>query len=312
VVDNKGVLLTNPSDDSVMGLSNNQMEYQRTFEKNLVDKITEILEPVAGHGKIQAKVSAVFDFTRSERTEEKYDPEGVVIRSEQKSTEKTTSGGGTGGVPGTASNLPGGAGAQASSSMGQSQKQDETINYETSKTITRVVESPISLERLTVAIIVDGLLDSQTASVENAEQYTKRTEDDIQYYKNIVKNTIGFTGDRGDEISVTVMPFTKSDAGVIEEAGTDVMQIVYTVLKYLAPVIVAILFFLFLVKPLINMISKMPSAAQSLAVAGRAASAELEGPLRPKEIPVEKQVVEWASQNPGEAAGVVKDWVEEK
>jgi len=312
VVDNKGVLLTNPSDDSVMGLSNNQMEYQRTFEKNLVDKITEILEPVAGHGKIQAKVSAVFDFTRSERTEEKYDPEGVVVRSEQKSTEKTTSGGGTGGVPGTASNLPGGAGAQASSSMGQSQKQDETINYETSKTITRVVESPISLERLTVAIIVDGLLDSQTASVENAEQYTKRTEDDIQYYKNIVKNTIGFTGDRGDEISVTVMPFTKSDAGVIEEAGTDVMQIVYTVLKYLAPVIVAILFFLFLVKPLINMISKMPSAAQSLAVAGRAASAELEGPLRPKEIPVEKRVVEWASQNPGEAAGVVKDWVEEK
>jgi len=115
-----------------------------------------------------------------------YDPEGVVVRSEQKSSEKSTSGA-PAGIPGVASNLPGGAVQQFASSQGQSQKQDEMINYETSKTVTHVVESPVTLERLTVAILIDGILPSQQGSVENAKQYVQRSEEDIKYYEDIIK-----------------------------------------------------------------------------------------------------------------------------
>jgi flagellar M-ring protein FliF len=310
VIDNKGKLLTKPSDDGIMSQSGSQMEYQNNFEKNLMAKIVSILEPVVGSGKVNARVSTDFDFTRSEWTEEKFDPEGVVVRSEQKSTEKTTSGT-RGGVPGVGSNLPGSTAQPAASMPGQSQKQDEMINYETSKTVTRVIDSPISLERLSVAIIIDGILSSQAGAAENAEQYIVRSEEDLKYYEDIVKKTIGFTEDRGDEISVKVMPFKEVAMVEMPDAETDYMPIVITVLKYLVPLIVAVLFLLIVVRPLIATLSRsVPQTGTRVSVSDEGAA--LEGALQPKEIPLEKQVVNWADNNPQQAAGLVKSWLEDK
>ncbi len=309
VIDNKGNLLTKPSDDSIMGMSGSQMEYQHNFEQNLMSQIQSILEPVVGRGKVNARVSASFDFTRSERTEEKYDPEGVVVRSEQKSSEKTTSGGG-GGVPGVASNLPGATTQPAASLMGQSQKQDEMINYETSKTVTRVIESPINLDRLTVAILIDGILASQKGTTENADKFTVRSDEDLKYYEDIVKKTIGFSSERGDEISVNIMPFKEIESAEIPDEGRDFMPIVITILKYLVPGIVVLVFFFIVVRPLITSLSKtVPQTTSKISVTDE--QAMLGSPLQAKEIPLEKQVIEWANTNPQQAAGLVKGWLEE-
>lgn len=308
IVDNKGNLLTKPSGDSVMSLTGSQMEYQQNFEKELMSKVVTILEPVVGRGKVNARVAAAFDFTRSERTEEKFDPEGVVVRSEQKSTEKSSSGG-RGGVPGTESNLPGGGAQRSASMLGQSQKQDEMINYETSKTVTRTIDSPISLERLSVAIIVDGVLASQQEAADGAEKKNLRSDEDIKYYEDIVKKTIGFSTDRGDEISVTVMPFETVD---ITEAPVerDIMPMVITVLKYVVPLIVALLFFFMFVRPLMSSLSRsVPQTTTRVTVSGE--QTELGSPLQAREIPLEKQVVDWANSNPQQAAGLVKGWLEE-
>ncbi len=311
VIDNKGELLTKPSDGGAMSISGSQMDYQHGFEKNIMTKVVSILEPVVGKGNINARVSAEFDFTRSERTEETYDPEGAVIRSEQKTTEKSSSGKPSG-VPGVESNLPGGAGG-GSSSQSESQKQDEMINYETSKTVTHIVESPITLERLTVAILIDGILPSQKDTIENAEKYIVRTEESIKEYEDIVKKTIGFTEDRGDEISVSVMPFEVIEIGEIEEMPTDYMAIVMPVLKYLVPLIGVIIFFLVVLRPLIKSLTAPNRAAQQLkGSAAVAAEQQLNAPLHAKEIPMEKQVIDWAADNPQEAAGLVKGWLEEK
>ncbi len=310
VIDNKGDLLTKPSSGDAISISGTQMEYQNGFEKSIMNKVVSILEPVVGKGKVNARVSAEFDFTQSERTEETFDPEGAVIVSEQKTTEKSSSGNPGSGIPGTESNLPGGAGV-GSSSREQSQKQDEMINYETSKTVTHVVESPITLERITVAILIDGILPSQKDSIENADSYIVRTEDNIKSYEDIVRKTVGFTEDRGDEITVSVMPFEKVEVAVMEEAPTDYMAIAMTVLKYLVPLIVALLFVFIVLKPLIkSLTAPVRSVGPSPALAA-AQAAQLEEPLKPKEIPMEKQVVDWAAGNPQEAAGLVKGWLEE-
>jgi len=314
VLDNRGNLLTKPSDDGMLSLSSSQMDYQHTYERNLMNKIISILEPVVGTGKIKARVSAAFDFTQSERTEEIYDPDGVVVRSEQKSTEKTISGSsGMGGIPGVASNMPGGAAAgSGSSSQGQSQKEDEMINYETSKTITRVVESPVSLERLSVAIIIDGITAAQKDTVEKADQYSIRSEADVKYYEDIVKKTIGFTDDRGDEISVSVMPFKEMPGQEVAEVERDIMPIVYSVLRYLAPLLVAMIFFFVILRPMIKSLSRATPARQTRMVVGAEAPEMLEQPVQPKEIPLEKQVVNWANENPQQAAGLVKGWLEDR
>ncbi|KPK02069.1 MAG: hypothetical protein AMK71_03520 [Nitrospira bacterium SG8_35_4] len=311
VLDNKGNLLTKPSEDSMMALSGTQMDYQHSYEKNLTNKILSILEPVVGQGKIKARVSASFDFTQSERTEEVFDPDGVVVRSEQKSSEKTISGSsGTGGIPGVASNIPGGVGSgRGSSSQGQSQKEDEMINYETSKTITRVIESPVTLERLSVAIIIDGIHAAQKDSVEKAENYTIRSEADVKYYEDIVRKTIGFTDDRGDEISVTVMPFKEIPAENVGEVERDIMPIVFSVLRYAVPLLVALIFFFVILRPMIKSLSKTPPVSQTRMVASPEATAMLEQPVQSKDLTLEKKVVNWANENPQDAAGLVKGWL---
>jgi flagellar M-ring protein FliF len=309
VVDNKGELLTRPSSDSMLSLSGSQMEYQQAFETNTMTKILSMLEPVVGKGKIQAKVSAAFNFTRSEKTEEKYDPDGIVVRSEQKSTEKSSTGF-SGGVPGVSTNSAGGS--SSGGSTGLSQKQDEMINYETSKTITRVINSPVALERLTVALVIDGILTSQKETVENADQYDVRSDEDIKYYEDIVKKTIGFTEDRGDEISLSVMPFKKPEVIEVGEIDKDYLPLILTILKYFVPIVIALMFFLLIVKPLINSLSKVPARRITRAIAGEAGLTGLEAPAVPQEIGLKEQVVDWAGNNSGQAAGMIKGWVEEK
>jgi flagellar M-ring protein FliF len=233
------------------------------------------------------------------------------VRSEQKRTEKIISGMPvTGGIPGVASNLPGGGTSiGVGASQGQSQRQDEVINYETSKTVRRVVESPVKLQRMTVAILIDGILESQKGSVKEPDKYTIRSDEDIRYYEDIVKKAIGFSEDRGDEISVKVMPFTEIDTGAGEETDTgiaDYLPIVYSVLKYIIPLAVALVFYLVILKPIIRSLTRIPvrqTPAQP--------SSEEQIQLQPKEIPLEKQVIEWANNNPQQAAGLVKGWIEE-
>jgi len=312
VVDNKGEVLQKPNDDSMLSLSGSQMEYQHNYEKNMAAKIISMLEPVAGRGKVKAKVFAEFDFRKSERTEEKFDPEGVVVRSEQTSKEKSTTGAPER-VPGVALNIPGVAGQQFPAfSQGQSQKQDEMVNYETSKTVTHVVESPVTLDRLTVAILVDGILPSQQGSVENAKQYIQRSEEDIKLYEDLIKKTVGFTSDRGDEISLKVMPFRELEVENVEAPPKEYMPIVLNVLKYLAPLAAALLFFLFILRPLLKLLNA-PVLHKRPAERGINKEAFIPGSsIQQKELPLEKQVIHWANKNPQQAAVLVKGWLEEE
>lgn len=312
IIDNRGTLLTK-APDNTLGATTSQIEYQHSYEKNIEAKIISILEPVVGRGKVRARVSATFDFTKSERTEERFDPEGVVVRSEQKTVEKSTSGI-LGGIPGTGSNLPGRATQQAfSPQAGISQRQNETINYETSKTIRRIIDPPVTLERLTVAILIDGILVSQKESIENAEKYTVRSEEDVKFYEDIVKKAVGFAPERGDEISVVVMPFedVAEMEGPVEEP-TEYLPIILTVLKYLAPVVVAILFFLLVLRPLIRTLTATPPREQRGLPPVQQPPKEIEAQAPPKEITTKEKLIEWASKNPQEAAGVIKSWLAEQ
>jgi len=310
LVDNKGELLTKPEGDSIIALSDSQTEYQNTIEKDMVSKIVSLLEPVVGKDKVRAKVSATIDFTRSERTEEKFDPEGVVVRSEQKSIEKSTSGT-TGGIPGVASNLPGKKGQAGGASGGMSQKQDETINYETSKTVTRIIDSPAALKRLSIAILIDGILPSQQTQAEKAKQYTVRTEEDIKYYEDLTKKAVGFTPERGDQISIAVMPFEGLSSEPLPEVKKEYLPIILTVLKYLVPIIVAMLFFFVILKPLLRTIEPQPVEAPKFPVPQTTVEV---GHTQPKEVENKnkrQEVIEWASKNPEQAAGLLKNWLEE-
>jgi flagellar M-ring protein FliF len=301
-------MLTSSADD-VAGLSSSQLEYQRNYEKDMESRIIGILEPVAGKNRIRTKVTASLDFTKIEKTEEKFDPDGQVVRSEQKNNEKSSSGG-SGGVPGVASNLPGKSGSQTASSQGQAQKQNETINYEISKVTSHVINSSGDVKKLSVAVIVDGAITEQQGSKE--KKYVPRSEEDLKHYEDLVKKAIGFTADRGDEVRVVNLPFEHIVQDELPAVSKSYLPIILSAAKYLVPLAAVLLLFLFVIKPLIVTLS-VPSSAQRVpALPFPRTVAEIESAMRIKGVSMQPEVIEWARKNPEQAANLVKGWIEER
>lgn len=313
VVDARGEMLTRPGDDAAVGLSSSQLEYQRNFEKEIESRVVGILEPVIGKSKLRARVTANLDFTRSEKTEEKYDPDGQVVRSEQKQLEKTTAAG-SGGVPGVASNIPGKAAApQVSASQNQSQKQHDTTNYEISKVTSHVVNPTGMLKRLSVAVLVDGVeAADKDAKDAKEKKYTPRSGDDLKRYEELVKNAIGFTADRGDEVKVINMQFEGIPKEEIAPTPVNYMYYVTTAAKFLVPLIGVLLLYMLILKPLVRTVSSPPrSASQPQGeLPFPQTVAQLEQAMKAQGVPMEQEVIDWAKKNPQQAASLIKGWLE--
>ena len=142
VIDFAGRILSqNDGSDPVSG---RQLETRLTTESDLAEKITRILEPVVGIGKVRPQVSLVMDWQQVEETLEQYDPNASVIRSQQIRTERTP-----GGVEGDAAIGVPGPGGQAidpaavpalPADEGEFVSKNEVVNYEVSKSVRHVVD----------------------------------------------------------------------------------------------------------------------------------------------------------------------------
>ncbi len=309
VVDTKGNVLSKPSGD-VAGMSASQFEYQGNYAKDIETRIASILEPVVGKGKVRAKVSAELDMSRVETTEEKFDPESQVVRSEQKQTEKSSTVGASG-VPGVTSNLPGKKAAASTPSQGSSEKQNQTVNYEITKVISRTVNAPGMVKKITAAVLVDGTYVAQQGSKEM--KYVPRKEDELRRYEELVKETIGFTQARGDQVKVVNMPFEVVPEEELAPVKTDYVALAAPAARYAAPLLAVLLLSLFVLRPL----------AQSLSSAGMGGGATYRGTISPsagelagqiaggipKELAPREQVTDWAKKNPQDAANIIKGWM---
>lgn len=305
VVDAKGNVLSKPSGD-VAGLSASQFDYQSNYSKDLEARIISILEPVVGKGKVRAKVSAVLDFSRSETTEEKFDPEGQVVRSEQKQNEKSTTVG-AGGVPGVASNLPGKTTVVATPSQGQSEKQNQTVNYEMTKITSRTVNAPGLVKKLTAAVLVDGTYTPQQGSKEM--KYSPRSEEDVRRYEELVRETMGFTESRGDQIKVVNMPFEVAREEEVLPPKTKIIEMAAPAARYVLPLLAVILLVVFVLRPLAQSLSVSGSNLPGGSVPIAQTFAEIEKTGARKELPARAQVADWARKNPTDAANVIKSWM---
>lgn len=307
LVDNRGEMLTSVSGET-LGMTNDQLEYQRNYEKDTENRILGILEPVVGKARVRAKVTATIDFTKVERTEERFDPDSQVTRSEQKNVEKSMSGT-TGGVPGVSSNLPGKTAAQTASRQGQTEKKNEIINYEISKTTSRVIYPPGTVKKVSAAVLVDGTYTAQQGTKE--KKYTPRTEEEINQFEEMVKKAVGFAADRGDEIRVVNMPFEATPQEELPEPKKEIMPVVLTAAKYIVPLLAVLLLFIFVIKPLIRSLGA-GSGAQRAPLQLPQTVAEIEKTLDIQENLMSRQVIGWAQKNPKEAATLVNNWLEEK
>src|SRR5271157_1953104 len=118
VVDNQGnVLSENQENDSVAGLSGNQLTARRNFEQYLSKKAQGMLETVLGPGQAVVRVSADINWDTITRTEEKFDPDSQVARStvinDEDTDSATASSGGVAGMSGGSADASGATNAAA-------------------------------------------------------------------------------------------------------------------------------------------------------------------------------------------------------
>lgn len=218
VVDGRGRMLAPASDGSVdPAQPAGTGEYQARLERELARRVEAILTPVVGVGRVVAQVRADLDWTQTEQTEERFDPASQVERSEQRTVETDEDGSAlAGGAPGAASNVPG-AGDGASVGGGASRRSSrtsETINYEVSKTVRRSVEPSGTLKRLTVAVLLDG-----RSTAEGGFQPWE--EPALRDFESLAKRAVGFSDDRGDQLTIANAAFQGFDGDGEGDGGLE-------------------------------------------------------------------------------------------
>lgn len=258
VVDDRGKLLSRQNDSGLTG-SSELIELKARIEANLEDRIESILSRVVGHGKVIARVDATLNNRVIQAVEESVDPDKTAIRSQQ-TEEESLDGRRTNpsGVPGSRANLPG---AEDAGQVGFSQdvrKELKTTNFEVPKTVRNIREAAGAVEKISVAVLVDGV-EVMTAGEGGARESTwnARTAEDIEKYESLVKSAIGFSASRGDTVRIENIRFIPEDFSESDKILTTLerKKLVHALFKWALLGFSLALFFFIVVRPFMQWIT---------------------------------------------------------
>ncbi|MDR3509606.1 MAG: flagellar basal-body MS-ring/collar protein FliF [Caulobacteraceae bacterium] len=314
-------------------------------EDKIRKRIKELVEGVVGPGKARVQVTADLDLSQVTTQEEKFDPDGQVVRSTQtveenaKQNQPETSGQTT-----ATANIPGTPGASSTSTNASaSGRNEETTNYEITKTTKTTIQAPGTVKKLSIAVAVDGV----TAVSPNGKPgaYTPRSAQEMQRIEQLVRSAVGYDQTRGDQITVTNVQFNR-DAGVDggTVAGAKLLDFDKNDLmrgaELLVGAIVAALIIFFVVRPLLSAAGGggAPGAMRALTAGGggggghvsqiavdpntgeplalpppsdidqRIDIAKIEGQVRASSV---KSVAEFVDKHPEESVSILRNWLHE-
>lgn len=165
-------------------------------EQEMERRVESMLDPVLGAGKVVVRANVQINPQETQMTKEQFDPQNRVVRSQRQAVDDTGLKGG--GVPGVQSNIPGGEAGKTAAEGGQ-KRSSEMVTYEVGRTTSRTMEPRGQVQKLSVAVLVDGTYQK--------DKYIPRSKEEIEVIKGMVKRAVGFDADRGDEIEVANVPF---------------------------------------------------------------------------------------------------------
>ncbi len=325
VVDSNGRLLTGSADPSgIATLSADQLDYQAQVERKLENRVLTMLEKALGANRAIVRVSCALNFKQHEMTEERFLPENQVVRSEQVFNQTARDADPIPrGIPGIQSNLPESSPAQNQTTEGENTtfaKQESTVNYEIGKLTSRTLDPVGGIERVSVAVMVDGTYRSNP--IENGEPqwiYVPRSAEELSKIENLVKSAINFVADRGDKVEVVNIPFetnqmTPAEDGSMLETWLARLKNYKPYFKYAFLSLFLILTFMFVVQPLIRWLTAHTAGEAEILHQLPKTVGELENEYGPdtKQLAFKDQVSRLISQDNDASVGVVRDWLKEE
>ena len=340
VVDERGKLLAGVGDGDGQGSAADTT--RNDTEERMRKTVKDIVEGVVGAGKARVQVTADLERNRVTLQEDKYDPDGQVVRSTQTNNENTKQNqAGAGRLHRRRQHSrrrPAGGGGEPGNSS-DSGRTEETTNYEISHTTRTEVQEPGQVKRLSVAVAVDGVT---TLGPKGKISYTARSADEMKRIDELVRSAVGYTAQRGDQISVINVRFdhgddqgaTSSLPSMINFDKNDMMRMAELVVL----LVMAALVVFFVVRPLLStaagggggsmpmlaMASSGAQALQSPEASGGGATltlarpaaqtdsridiAKIEGQVKASSV---KQVTEFVDQHPEESVSILRTWLHE-
>jgi flagellar M-ring protein FliF len=294
ILDSRGTLMSKgfPEGEAEPG---NQLELVQSVEKYLENKAQSLLNEVLGPNRSVVRVSAVLNFRRIESSTERYDPETSVVRSEER----------------------------IETTEGESGDRSETsvTNYEMGRTVESIANEVGNIEKLSVAVMVDGKYEQSTDQYgETTKTFVPRTENELRTLAGIVRSAVGVDETRGDYFEIAAIAFDRTYLEE-QEKGMDKfmkMQFYMSIVKkglYAAAILFAIIMIIKLIKKAAR---AMEEASRALPQA--AARAQHQGPAphaasaREAKVPAQAGMgagLNYAVENPKETATLIKSMIEE-
>ncbi len=259
VLDDRGKMLSRQNDGAT-GASNDIMELKSKVEKDLESRIESILSKVVGQGKIVAKVDATINHKIVTAVEETVDADKTAILSQQ-TQEESLDGARTNptGVPGSRSNVPGAEDNTGQVGFKQDvKKETKSVNYQVPKTIRNIKEAAGSVEKISVAVLIDSVPTTTTgADGKTDTKWNPRSAEEIAKYESLVKNAIGFVAARGDNVKIESIQFQPEDFTESEKILTNLekRKLMQSLFKWGLLGFSLMLFFFMVVRPFMQWIT---------------------------------------------------------
>lgn len=340
VIDEMGRLLADGArSDNTMGLTAD--ERQTAYERRLREQVDTIVTSVVGPGRARVQLTAEFDFNRVTQTSERFDPEGRVLRSSQTREESSGSANGQDQVS-VGNELPGGQrGAENQQQpREQSRKTEEVVNYEISRSTKTEVTEGGRVNRISVAVLVDG---NYTRGANGEAAYQPREKEELDRISALVRTAIGFDQRRGDQVEVVNLRFAETPATPITEPSGWLSFLAFTkadVMHWVELLVMALLGLIVLftvVRPLVRRVIAPEGAGQQAAIAAAIAGGDVQtaiaagaSPEEIKAVPNQtakmidiaqvqgqvhaqsvQRVGELVDRNPTETVSIIRTWLHE-
>lgn len=220
IVDQRGNLLSQREESETDKAMARQLEHTRLVEQRINERIRSILEPIAGPGRFQTAVSVDVDFTKVEQSTEQFNPDMPAIRSEQTVDEQRGGDFGPLGIPGALSNQPPqdgfspeqATGGTTTSEAATNRRSQATRNFELDRTLSYSRNDSGRIARLTVAVVIDDLIQRNVET--GLAERQPWGENEIDRLTSLVRNAVGYSAARGDSVSVINSPFVE---GAVED-----------------------------------------------------------------------------------------------
>lgn len=219
VVDNMGnVLSENVENDSLVGLTTTQLGARRNLEQYLARKAEGMLERVLGTGQALVRVAAEINYDTVTRTEEKFDPEGQVIRTQTKNEENNDSVTSNPGAPATVApddsgtDVTNAAPNAVATTTTKNRKSTGTTEYEINKSTSNIMQGAGGIKRLSAAVTVAARFEGTGTD----RKMVPRTPEELEKLRRIVQSALGIEQgsgtQRNDEITLEELPFNVDTA----------------------------------------------------------------------------------------------------